>query len=212
MKLHSIRGGTLEDLENKKYNIGVGISLGNKWFNVENIISLVDWCLEYTKDRVVIYVTDSIHALNIQARKGLSPEKSMEKALEMGNSILNKVKNAIDQTLSEENKEKIEYVHWEELRDEEYKKKLKFLYNYFETNTEFRDALIGIVKDHVSGEVRNFSDKSIKLMASYILEELPECVSRVSIGTIKCDLMYIRWMGVYLNLSKKFKMEKCFRK
>ena len=34
MELYKIRGGNKEDLENKKYTLSVGISLGNKWFTI----------------------------------------------------------------------------------------------------------------------------------------------------------------------------------
>jgi len=187
MNLHSIRGGSKQDLESNEYNIGVGISLGNKWFNVENIIDLVKWSLLYSKDKVVVYVADSIHALNIEARSGVSNEKAMRKALEMGNTILEEVKNKIDNEFSESDKLKIEYVHWDELKDEAYNSKLKFLYEYFENNLEFKNAILDIVKDHLSKEVRTFEESEINLMAYYILEELPECVSRVKIGTIAHD-------------------------
>lgn len=187
MKLHSIRGGTIEDLENKKCNIGVGISLGNKWFNVENIVALVEWCLEYTRDNVVIYVADSIHNLNIQARSGWNAEKSLAKALEMGESIMREVKSEIDKTFTDIKKDRIEYVHWNEIIDEEYKTKLEFLYKYYESNPDFKNAITGMVKNHINGEARSFSDESIELMSKYILEELPECISRVKTGAVKCD-------------------------
>jgi len=46
MKLYKIRGGTEEELYKRNYNIGVGISLGNKWFSAENILGLVEWSLK----------------------------------------------------------------------------------------------------------------------------------------------------------------------
>ena len=56
MRLYKVRGGTEEDLNNRHYNIGVGISLGNKWFTPGNIVSLVEWSIRHTKDYVVIYI------------------------------------------------------------------------------------------------------------------------------------------------------------
>jgi hypothetical protein len=48
MKLYSIRGGTVKELNEKQYQIGVGVSLGNKWFSIENTAELVKWSLQNT--------------------------------------------------------------------------------------------------------------------------------------------------------------------
>ena len=69
MELKKIRSGNKDLLINKEYNIGVGISLGNKWFTPENIFGLIEFSLEYTKRRVVVYVADTIHAVNIEIRE-----------------------------------------------------------------------------------------------------------------------------------------------
>ncbi|OHA88878.1 MAG: hypothetical protein A3C70_01680 [Candidatus Zambryskibacteria bacterium RIFCSPHIGHO2_02_FULL_43_14] len=65
MKLHKIRTGNREDLEDKKYTLSIGVSLGNKWFTIENIIDLIRWSLPRTKYDLVVYVGDSIHAINL---------------------------------------------------------------------------------------------------------------------------------------------------
>ncbi len=95
MQLYRIRGGNEEDLERKKYTIGVGISLGNKWFTVENIVNLTTWALDHTKDKVIIYVADTIHAINIEVRNGISYQESLQKASKQGDKILHEVKACI---------------------------------------------------------------------------------------------------------------------
>lgn len=95
MELHCIRGGSLSELANKNYVIGVGISLGNKWFTPENIVELVQWALAHSKDDVIVYMADSIHALNIEARSGKNYERAKEVALKQGTEILEKVRTII---------------------------------------------------------------------------------------------------------------------
>ena len=78
MKLYKVRSGEERLVYNKSYNIGVGISLGNKWFSVENILGLIEWSLKYTKDFVIVYVADSIHAINIEVRNRKSQQRHLK--------------------------------------------------------------------------------------------------------------------------------------
>lgn len=185
MNLFSIRSGSKEELESKEYNIGVGISLGNKWFTPENILGLVQWSLKYTREKVVIYVADSIHALNIEARNDRSSKRAREIALLQGQKILNEVKARIDEKVSPQDRAKISYAHWDELVDDQYRENVNYLYKLFEDNGDFKDAILNLVQSHTRKESRSFSDVALKKMAQYILEELPEILCRVKIaGTV----------------------------
>ena len=185
MNLFSIRSGTKEELESKKYNIGVGISLGNKWFTTENILGLVQWSLKYTREKIVIYVADSIHALNIEARNDRSSEKAREMALQQGQKILDEVKARINETFIPKDIAKISYAHWDELVDDQYKENVSYLYKLFETDEDFKNAILNLVQSHTSKESRSFSNEALEKMAHYILEELPEVLCRVKIaGTV----------------------------
>lgn len=42
MKLYTVRGGNKKAVYDKAYTIGVGISLGNKWFSPQNILELIE--------------------------------------------------------------------------------------------------------------------------------------------------------------------------
>jgi tRNA-dependent cyclodipeptide synthase len=187
MDFLSIRSGTREELELNKYNIGVGISLGNKWFNPENILSLVRWSLTYTREKVVVYVADSIHSLNIEARTGKSPKKAKELSLQQGQNILNEVRNQINGSFSKEELSRISYAHWDELVDDRYRENVNYLYNLFNTNNGFKKAILNLVENHISKESRAFSNESMEKMACYILEELPEILCRVKIAGTVCD-------------------------
>lgn len=198
MNLYKIRGGSKEELEKKLYNIGIGISIGNKWFNVENILELIKWALKYTKARVVVYVADSIHALNIEAREGKTPVKAKEIALKKGLVILNAVKDKVSQNLSIGEIKKIDYIHWDYLITSSYEKKLGYLYELFDKNKEFREAIIGLVNKFIAKEKRSFRDEAIKKMSYYILEELPELISRIGIDKISYDA-YIYPFDTELN-------------
>lgn len=184
MQLYKVRGGTKEDLYAKKYNIGVGISLGNKWFSSENIISLIEWALEHTKDFVVVYVADSIHAINIEVRKRKTPQKAMEMAQKMGNAILEEVRLLAETRFSSDQLAKIHYEKWDALITPKFQEKLDWLNAKYETDLVFRDTIIGLVNGFTTNENRTFNnDDKIKL-GKYIISEMPEIISQTPINNL----------------------------
>jgi tRNA-dependent cyclodipeptide synthase len=187
MQLYKIRGGNEEELFAKKYNIGVGISLGNRWFTVENILGLVGWSLEYTRESVVVYVADSIHALNIEARTGKSLEKSKVITLQQGRAILEQVKEQVAESVSEQSRQRIVYAQWDDIVDQKYQQKVDFLYNLYSSDKDFRGKILDLVNEHTATETRMFDENARTKMAQYILEELPESLCRVKISGVTCD-------------------------
>lgn len=187
MEFQSIRSGTKEALESKQYNIGVGISLGNKWFTVENILGLVKWSLEHTKEYVVVYVADSIHAINIEVRDRRSPLAAVNKALKLGDDTLTNVREKIDLEFGEADKSRIYYAKWEELYTDKYNQKLEYLYDKYENDNDFKRAILGLVESFVAYEVKQFSEEDKFRLGSYIIEELPEIVSRIPIAGVEFD-------------------------
>lgn len=174
-------------LENREYNICVGISLGNKWFTPENIVGLIEWSLQYTKEHVIVCPADDIHAINLGVRSRKSKSKSLELARKMSAELMALVKEEVSKSLSEEEKSKIIYATWSDVVNEEYKKKVSYLYNLYEKDSEFRIAIQDIVRGYTSKEERSFSDEDINVLSTYILEELPEVVGRVPVKGFTYD-------------------------
>ncbi len=181
MKLYSVRGGNEADLLNRHYNLGVGISLGNKWFSPENIISLIEWSFLYTKDYVVVYVADSIHAINIEVRYRENTKKSIERAKKMGEDILKEVKELADKKFTSEQNQKIVYAMWEGLLTPSFREKVDFLYERYANDEAFKSAIIELIEDFTKRESRVFSSEDKQRLGMYIIEELPEILTRVPI-------------------------------
>lgn len=181
MQLYKIRGGTKEELHAKKYNIGVGISLGNKWFTPENILGLVEWSLEYTKEYVVVYVADSIHSINIAVRNRKSPEKSKDIASKLGDEILGEVKALADKKFPAEQLVKIYYAKWDDLMAPEFQRKLDYLNAKYKTDNKFRDEIINLINGFTKDENRNFSPEDKIRLGEYVIAEFPEILSRMPI-------------------------------
>ncbi len=210
MELHQVRGGTQEDALNRKYNIGVGISLGNKWFTLENTTELAKWALAHTRDFTVIYVADEIHAINLEVRKRISYEKALKLANEAGDIFLRDIKEKVKKEFSEDEKSRIVYAKWNELVTPEYKNKVAYLYSEYATNDTFREAIHGIVKEFVAHERRHFSNKDINRFGDYIIEELPEMLTRVPIGGRIYDANAYPFDGEIVQLAEQIQLGTSF--
>ncbi|MBC7981800.1 tRNA-dependent cyclodipeptide synthase [Candidatus Parcubacteria bacterium] len=187
MKLYKIRGGDEESLNAKKYNICVGISLGNKWFTPENIFNLIKWSLQNTKDYVVVCPADDIHAINLQVRNRRNKESALTLARKISYKLMESVKELVDANLNESEKSKIIYATWADVIDDSYKEKVKYLYKIFETDLDFKNAVQTLVRGYTSHEERKFSDEDISVLSTYILEELPEVTGRVLVKGCRYD-------------------------
>jgi tRNA-dependent cyclodipeptide synthase len=187
MELYTIRGGTKKELESKLYTIGVGISLGNKWFTVENIIEQIKWALNYSKKSVIIYVADSIHAINLEVRNRINHQRATKIALKMGVDLFEDIKCQAESQLSEEERNRLVYAKWSDLADESFKEKVNHLKSFYEKDSHFRDFIHKIVKDHISKEKRLFSDNDVNSLGQYIIEEMPEFLNRVPITGFVVD-------------------------
>lgn len=187
MKLLGIYSGTEEALLNKKYDIGVGISLGNKYFTPEKVLESIKWALQYTKNHLVVYVADSIHAINLEVRGNKSPESAMRSALRKGEVILGEVKELVEKELSE-NQIPIYYTSWVHIENSpEYIQKKEFLHNLYNQRGDFYKIVTGLVKEMTDGEERAFSDEQIDKLGTYFIEELPEVLDRVPLAGHSCD-------------------------
>ncbi len=187
MNLYKIRGGTEQELLDKKYNIGIGISLGNKWFTPTNILEQIKWALQYTHEYVVVYVADLIHAINLEVRNDISHERAVRVSVNKGEKILQEVKNLIETSLAESDKQKIRYATWSDLLTVDYVQKTKYLYDLYEQDENFRERLHSIVRGYTANEAKSFSESEIHRLGMYIIEELPEMVARVPIKDMAYD-------------------------
>ena len=168
MNLHRIRGGSKTDLESKKYNISIGISLGNKWFTTSNIIELIQWTLRYTREYVIVCTADEIHAINLEVRNRKSRARSLEQAQKMGGEIIKNCKEEIERTFSQTDKDKIRYATWKDVLNNVYRKKVEYLYSEYDTNSDFQKIIQGFVRSHIADETRSFSEEDIYKLGTYI--------------------------------------------
>lgn len=210
MKLHRVRGGTIEALEQRQYNIGVGISLGNKWFSPENIVEATKWALSHTREHVVIYVADTIHAINLSVRNKVSLERARRIAVRYGHELMTKVQEEVPKHLSQEEISKIIYATWDDIDNTAYRAKVNYLYGLYESNTEFKRCIQDVVHGWVAKEARAFREDEIEKFGTYILEELPEVSGRVPIKGIVYEAYAYPCDGELTQLVEKLQKGEMF--
>lgn len=181
MELYGIRGGSKEALEAKEYNLCIGISLGNKWFTPENILGHIEWALKYTKDYVVICPADDIHAINIQVRNRRSYASALARARKISSELMSSVRKLVSSRLSEEQINRLVYATWSDIANDNYQRKVNWLYAYTEEDPEFKCKIQDIVRQYTKNENRLFSDEDISLLSTYVIEELPELIERQTV-------------------------------
>ncbi len=198
-KIGVVRSSTEQEVKSKKFNIYLGISLGNKWFTKENIREHVLWALKYTKERVGILIADTLHAINYEVRNRKTLEKSIKKSLKEGDKF-EKIIHEILTELSEEERKLIEIIRWEDVKKDPFIKELTpFFYKEFETNKPFREEILKIVRGFTKNEERNFNEEEIRRLCDYILSEIPEILCGFNHNGIYYNC-YLHPQDTYLNL------------
>lgn len=170
MKIKKYFNATKEDIKARKYNIFIGISLGNKWFTKENLRECLNWALKHTKDKVLFLIGDKIQAINYNIRNNNPSEYNLRRALKNGGKMKKIIRNLISE-LPKEKQNKIEIVRWEkyEKLDGFYKKYTPRVYKEFEKNKKFQKKVLKLVKLLIKD--RKFSNEEYLELSKYLLEE-----------------------------------------
>ncbi len=167
-----VRGASLKEVQDKKFNIYVGISLGNKWFTKSHLKENLLWCLQYTKNRAGLLIGDTLHSINYEVRNGDSSEKARRKALKKGDEMVIVLEQIIKELPLEEQR-RIDIIRWDEVKKSSFNKEfLSIFYKEYEENVIFRMEILKIVNLHLADN--NFTEEQKIKLGTYILEELPE--------------------------------------
>jgi len=189
MKIQKIFNTTISEINSKKFNIFIGISLGNKWFTKENFQEYLNWALEHTKDKVLFWIGDKIQAINYNVRNKNHSKYNNNRALKNGLKIREMLKDLISE-LPREKQNKIKILRWEEYEeyDEFCKKYTSIIYNEFKKNPKFQKEILQLIKKLITD--RKFSDEEYLELSKYLLEEF--------VGSYSGINYELNYYGMYL--------------
>ncbi len=188
-KIIEIIGATEKEVKERKFNIFIAISLGNKWFNKENLKEYITWALKYSKsEKLLIIIADKLHVINQEVRDGYSPKRSMNRARKAGDKIETIVKEIIS-TLPKNKQLGIEILRWDDvINSPNYESIINLFYEEFNKNFEFKNFILKIVKKNIEKSDKIYNEKEIEKLAQYVLNELP------------IFLRGMEWKGIIYNL------------
>src|SRR3989338_6336789 len=157
MKIKTYLNCTEQEIQSKKFNIFIGISLGSKYFIKDTIKKYILWALENTKDDVLVLIADKNHAINYEVLKGYSSERALQVALKKGLEIEESVKKIV-RGLPKEKHHLIKICKWEDARKSSYyQDKMKIFLNEIQENSKFHNFIIKIVQENLGGKAENLN-------------------------------------------------------
>lgn len=164
---------TEQDIKSKKFNIFIGISLGNKYFTKENIKKYLLWALENTKEDVLVLIADKNHAINYQVLNGYNSERALQVALRKGIETEDSIKKIV-RGLPKEKHPLIKICKWDDARKSiYYKNKIKIFLNEFKENNKFHNLIIKIVQENLNAKAEGLNLEQLEKLSLYVLDELP---------------------------------------
>ncbi len=193
MRIVTYLNTTEEEIFAKKFNIVVGISLGNKDFKRELVRSYLLWAIENTKEKVLVLIPDKIHSVNYEIKNGYKKERACKLSAREGKKVEEMVKDILDE-FTPEKRSIVSISKWEQIETDEYKRMVSIFYDEFKNNAEFNNEIIGIVKESIKSDKLNEID--YERLAIYVLEELPFLIC----GVESDDIVY--GLQPYPGISK----------
>lgn len=176
MRIENYFNTTKEEINQKRFNILLGISLGNKYFSENNIREYILWAIENTKEKVLILVPDKIHAINYEVRDGYSRKRAMHVSKRKGEDVKKIVEEIISE-LPQKYADICKFAFWEEIENEFHEKQLNFLIKEFGKNILFKNEIIEITKESCGN--KKIDADGFEKLAAYVLHELPMLISGV---------------------------------
>lgn len=182
MKIEKYIGTTSKEVESKKYNIWIGISLRNKYFTKENIEKYILWALNNTKEDILIIIADRIEAINIEVLDKYTKLRAFRTALRKGDAKEKEIKEIISK-LSEEKQRAIKIIRWREVNNTKYHDyRIEVLFEEFKKMGEFYNELIKMTKNHWSGGRHTLTLEKLERLAEYYIYEIPLFLNGAKFG------------------------------
>lgn len=168
---------TEKEVEQKMFNIFVGISLGNKLLTPELAKHYVRWAHDRTNKNAVILIADKIDAVNWEVFRGLSPEESAQKAEQKGYGVAGMFDKA-RRTLARETGDmgyisRVHVIFWEDIHNWGYGMLRDILEEEYKNNELFQREVLSFVDKYIELRQVAVSVEDRHRLAGYIIDELP---------------------------------------
>lgn len=179
---------TQAEIDSKKFNIYLGISLGNKYFSKEHLREYLKWAFEYTRERILFVIADINHAKNYEVFSKYSSGKALRRALRDGDKVVATI-NELLAEFPEEERHRVTIIRWGDLQATSYyQDKQPLVMDEFKNNQAFNKYILDIVDENLKDRVAGLDVAQKDKLAEYVLDEIPIMVNGIT------------WQGTLYNL------------
>lgn len=194
-------GVSLEETADRKHNLWIGVSFGNRQFTPENTNALIAFALCYTREKVLVILTGRMHATNIQHLAKEQRPMRRAKALRLAYAEEDERRTAIEAflaTLPEADRSRVRLVGYNEACSPAHMRCREILYREFSREGRLYRDVIDIVRENVERRGRTPTPFRLDGLAIYVLNELPWFL--IGVRTIDDDTLYT--VNPYPGLGK----------
>ena len=186
-------GTTREDVELRKFNIFIGISLGNKLLTKELAKTYLEWAVERTKESTVVLIADEIDTVNWTIFNNLDEASAIEKVSNKARGLDDMFSRAVKIIAREkdsaiENRAKV--IRWKNIKTDRFNTLLTILESEFETNLDFRNRVLSFVKKYCELRKKSVTESDQVKLAGYILAELPTLLEGIEFNGVRYDMIF----------------------
>jgi tRNA-dependent cyclodipeptide synthase len=171
------------EIDEKLFNIFVGISLGNKLLTTDMVKHYVKWAHEKSQKNAVILIADKIDTVNWEVFRGLSREEALIKTEQKGYGIAGMFDKA-KRTLARETGDmgyisRVHIIFWDDIINVGYVTLRNILEKEYWANSAFQEKVLYFVDKYVALREVNVTPEQRHKLAAYIIDELPTLVGGI---------------------------------
>src|SRR3989338_65258 len=180
---------TKKDVEEQKYDIFIGISLGVlKPLTKETAKEYIEWALKNTKNKVAILIADEIAKFNYKIFSSYTEGKSERRAIREGDKYVDFFQQIL-QEFSKEEQKKILILRWNDIWDKRKEKIKEILKEEYKSNKEFKEQVQFFLKKHSDKRNKDLDKEKLDYLSQYILYELSTLLDGIEYKNEKYRLL-----------------------
>ena len=188
-----IFGATSNQVQERQFNVFVGISIGNKRLTPDMAKDYTEWAMQHSSGTPTILIADKIASVNYQVLHGFDEHQAAEKARNKGVNFEQMFKRAIKRlALDEAEATEPKIIKWDDITNERYEHLYEVLVKEFESNADFKRDVLFFVHEYLkhSNNSKPLNDDDLDKLADYILAELPALLEGIQVGGVVYDLLF----------------------
>ena len=188
MRLAAFYNTCGKEIESKKWNIYMGISIQNKSFTEEYLREYLRWAAAYSQSPPAVVIVDTLQRINNAVFDRSTPVAALSKAFRKADEVLARL-DAGSHSLPPELRGQLRVLDWCDIMEEEY-----FIHNShvfrqeFNENPAFRAFLQNLTAKNLGSIVQRLSTEDLEHLSHYILGEMPELITGFMHGGVHYNL------------------------